>query len=258
MVVTDIGMPNLDGVSLARCLRNEALRDRDLRVIFITGRRGAEEPVRALRVGGFDLLNKPIRLGDLHQAVRRAAEAVRDARLERAAKAELRREIAEQRRNLAATTQVKDAFLPMMSHELRTPFNAIIGFSELLLDRPAGANDATAIESVGQILAAARHLQEQIDAILDLVAVQSETLELCKADERPKPFDVQDAVIGAMGLMGEQLRLRDIKVSTDIPKLRRKAIGHLVQLEQVVLNLLANARAAIDRHAGSPEDDAAA
>ncbi|MEE9209781.1 MAG: ATP-binding protein [Kiloniellales bacterium] len=101
-------------------------------------------------------------------------------------------------------------------------------------------------------------MQGQIDTILDLVAIQSETLELCKADERSKPFDVQDAVIGAMGLMGEQLRLRDIKVSTDFPKLRRKAIGHLVQLEQVVLNLLTNARDAIDRHSGSPEDAATA
>ncbi len=94
VIVTDIGMPNLDGVSLARCLQTEALSDRDLKVIFITGRRGAEEPVRALRVGGFDFLNKPIRLGELHRAVRRAAEAVRDARLERAAKAGLRHEIA--------------------------------------------------------------------------------------------------------------------------------------------------------------------
>ncbi len=182
VVVTDIGMPNLDGVSLARCLWAEALSDRDLRVIFITGRSGAEEPVRALRAGGFEFLNKPIRLGELHRAVRRAAEAVRTARLERTAKAELRREIAEQRRKLAATTKLKDEFLSMMSHELRTPFNAIIGFSELLLDRPAGANDATVIEFVGQILAAARHLQGQIDTILDLVAVQSETLELSQTE----------------------------------------------------------------------------
>ncbi len=79
-----------------------------------------------------------------------------------------------------------------------------------------------------------------------------------KADERPAPFDVQDAVIGAMGLMGEQLRLRDIKVSTDFPKLRRKASGHLMQLEQVVLNLLASTRDTIDRHSGSPDGTAAA
>ncbi len=233
VIVTDIGMPNLDGVSLARCLRAEALSDRDLRVIFITGRRDAEEPVRALRAGGFDFLTKPIRLGELHQAVRRAAEAVRGARLERAAKAELRREIAEQRRKLAATTQVKDEFLSMMSHELRTPFNAIVGFSELLLDRPAGVNDATAIEFVGQILAAARHLQGQIDTILDLVAVQSETLELCQTD-----VPVGRLIDRLLGAYWPKLEAKAICLESDIfppaltvradPKRLAAALGHLI------------------------------
>ena len=241
VVVTDIGMPNLDGITLARCLRDEALSDRDLKVIFITGRRGAEEPVRGLRVGGFDFLNKPVRLGELHQAVRRAAEAVRNARLaraakadlRRAAKAELRREIAEQRRKLAATTQVKDAFLSMMSHELRTPFNAIIGFSELLLDRPAGANDATAIEFVGHILAAARQLQGHIDTILDLVAVESETLELRKTD-----VPVAGLIDRALGAYRPELEAEAIDLELDIvppaltaradPERLARALGHLI------------------------------
>ncbi len=233
VVVTDIGMPNLDGVSLARCLRDKALSDRDLKVIFITGRIGAEEPVRALRVGGFDFLKKPVRLGELHQAVRRAAEAVRNARLERAAKAELKREIAEQRRKLAATMQVKDEFLSMMSHELRTPFNAIIGFSELLLDRPAGANDATAIEFVGQILAAARQLQGHIDTILDLVAVESETLELRKAD-----VPVGGLIDRVLGVHRPKLEAQAIGVEIDIappaltvradPERLTRALGHLI------------------------------
>lgn len=233
VVVTDIGMPKLDGVTLARCLRDQALSERDLKVIFITGRSGAEEPVRALRAGGFDFLTKPIRLGDLHQAVRRAAEAVRNARLERAAKAGLKREIAEQRRKLTATTQVKDEFLSMMSHELRTPFNAIIGFSELLLVRPAGANDATAIEFVGQILAAARQLQGHIDTILDLVAVESETLELRKAE-----VPVGALIDRVLGAYRPKLEAEAIGLELDIappsltaradPKRLARALGHLI------------------------------
>ena len=194
---------------------------------------GAEEPVRALRAGGFAFLNNPIRLGELHRAVRRAAEAVRGARLERAAKAELKREIAEQRRKLAATTRVKDEFLSMMSHELRTPFNAIIGFSELLLDRPAGANDATAIGFIGHILAAARHLQGQIDAILDLVAVQSESLELRKTD-----VPVAGLIDRALGAYRPKLEAEAIGLEIDIappalavradPKRLVGALGHLI------------------------------
>ncbi len=134
---------------------------------------------------------------------------------------------------LAATTQVKDEFLSMMSHELRTPFNAIIGFSELLLDRPANANDATATEFVGYILAAARHLQEQIDAILDLVAVESESLELRKTD-----VPLGDLIDRALGAYRPRLEAEAIGLELDIappalaahadPGRLARALGHLI------------------------------
>ena len=46
--------------------------------------------------------------------------------------------------------------------------------------------------------------------------------------------------------MGEQLRLKEIRVVTRIPEHRRKVSGHDVQFEQVVRNLLTNARDAIE------------
>ena len=51
---------------------------------------------------------------------------------------------------------------------------------------------------------------------------------------------------GALSLMGEQLRLKEIRVVTRIPEHRRKVSGHDVQFEPVVRNLLTNARDAID------------
>ena len=69
----------------------------------------------------------------------------------------------------------------------------------------------------------------------------------------PKPFDPVDAVTGALDLIGEQLRLRGIAVETHFPNQRRKVLGHAIQLEQVLLNLIGNARDAIEANSPSPE-----
>ena len=74
-----------------------------------------------------------------------------------------------------------------------------------------------------------------------------------KADDKAHAFDPRDAVLGALSLMGEQLRLKEIRVVTRIPEHCRKVSGHDVQFEQVVLNLLTNARDAIELRGGDKD-----
>ncbi len=66
-----------------------------------------------------------------------------------------------------------------------------------------------------------------------------------KADEEPYQLDPCDAVKGALDMMGEQLRLAEIEVVTDLSGACRPVLGHRVQIEQVILNLLTNARDAV-------------
>jgi PAS domain S-box-containing protein len=76
------------------------------------------------------------------------------------------------------------------------------------------------------------------------------------ASEEKTRFDPRVAVEGALSLLGEQLRLRNIEVRTDVPKSCLPVVGSEVQLEQVLLNLLANARDAIEaRFAQAHEED---
>jgi C4-dicarboxylate-specific signal transduction histidine kinase len=79
------------------------------------------------------------------------------------------------------------------------------------------------------------------------------------ADEERNRVDPRKVVQAGLDLMGHQLRLRNIEVEADIPKSCLAILGDEVQLEQVMVSLLANARDAIDgRFAREAKDGSAA
>ena len=65
------------------------------------------------------------------------------------------------------------------------------------------------------------------------------------AKERPEPIDARSVVTNALNLMGEQLRLADIEIVAELAEDCPYILGHIIQLEQAVLNLLTNARDAM-------------
>lgn len=70
VVISDIQMPGLDGVSLLRTLRERYAR---LPVILMTGHGTLDTAVEALRHQAYDYLNKPIQLEDLLNCIQRIA-----------------------------------------------------------------------------------------------------------------------------------------------------------------------------------------
>jgi len=75
-----------------------------------------------------------------------------------------------------------------------------------------------------------------------------------KADEKPYPIHPCDVVEGALAMMGEQLRLLEIEIRVgERPDPCPLVLGHQVQVEQVILNLLTNARDAIESNADLKE-----
>ncbi len=71
VVVTDLTMPRVDGVTLLRRLREQ---DRDIPVILCTAVEDVAVAVEAMRAGAQDYLNKPVDFGALTVAIERALE----------------------------------------------------------------------------------------------------------------------------------------------------------------------------------------
>ena len=71
-----------------------------------------------------------------------------------------------------------------------------------------------------------------------------------EAKEAPELIDPREVVTNALGIVGEQLRLSGVEVVRELADGCPSVLGHTIQLEQVLLNLLTNARDAIAKSEG--------
>ncbi len=88
------------------------------------------------------------------------------------------RELEEAREAAEAATRAKSAFLANMSHELRTPMNAILGYSEMLMEEAEDQEQQDFIPDLQKIHTAGKHLLGLINEILDLSKIEAGKMDL--------------------------------------------------------------------------------
>ena len=90
--------------------------------------------------------------------------------------------------------KAKSSFLANMSHELRTPMNAIIGYSEMLMEEAEDLDQEDFIPDLRKIHQAGTHLLALINSVLDLAKIESG-----KMDVFVEEIDVSDMLRGVEG-----------------------------------------------------------
>lgn len=150
---------------------------------------------------------------------------------------ELKRREAEQARLAAnAANRAKSEFLASMSHELRTPMNAVIGFSEVLLDGLAGELNEKQAEYLQNIYSSGRHLLSLINDILDLSKIETGKMAL-----ELNRFLVKDLVLGSLNMVKNRALKHGIEISAEIEPDGIEIEADLRKLKQILFNLLSNA-----------------
>jgi signal transduction histidine kinase/putative methionine-R-sulfoxide reductase with GAF domain/HAMP domain-containing protein len=180
----------------------------------------------------------------LHTFAAQAAVAVENARLFQ--------EIQEKGQQLELASKHKSQFLANMSHELRTPMNAVLGYTDLILDDIFGDVPPRIRETLERVKTNGQHLLGLINDVLDLSKMEAGQLTLSLGDYAMG--DVVHAVVSAVESLaaGKKLAFKAI-VPADLPS----GHGDERRLTQVLLNLAGNAIKFTDAGAISIEARAA-
>jgi len=122
-----------------------------------------------------------------------------------------------------------------VAHELNQPLN-VIRMAVSNIQRKSKNNKAEPKYLSGKL--------EKIDSQIERASAIIDHMRIFgrKSDATPEQLDPKKVVQSTLGLIGEQLRLANINVISEGPVDCHCILGHQVQIEQVLLNLIGNAR----------------
>lgn len=110
-----------------------------------------------------------------------------------------------------AGNRAKTAFIANMSHEVRTPLNAIIGFSEVLLDGLAGELNAKQKEFANEIVEAGQRILQLFLNVLDYARIESGDTKLRTSD-----FMLRQLLVSSMQTVKDEAGRRGIPLTLDM------------------------------------------
>jgi PAS domain S-box-containing protein len=151
--------------------------------------------------------------------------------------AEMRRQIAsavEARMVAEDALRIKDEFLATLSHEIRTPLNAVIGWTKILLARPADRE--TLMRALAVIDRNATAQARLIEDMLDMARIVSGKLRL-----ELGPVDLVAATMAAIDVVAPAAAAKSISIRTALSRAPRPIVADADRIQQIVWNVLSNA-----------------
>jgi two-component system sensor histidine kinase BarA len=144
-------------------------------------------------------------------------------------------QLSEKNIELFKANKLKSEFLANMSHEFRTPLNAILGFAELLREKPAGDVEK-ARRYAENILTSGRSLLMMINDLLDLAKAEAGKITL--HFERTSIQQLCEGLSAFFSPLTDKKKLLlETEVDPAIPLVHTDA----GKVQQILYNLLSNA-----------------
>ncbi|MFZ5805696.1 MAG: ATP-binding protein [Verrucomicrobiota bacterium] len=145
-----------------------------------------------------------------------------------------REELFRAQESVEAANRAKSDFLAMMSHDIRTPMNAIIGFTNLLLETPLNDEQKDFLQT---IRISGQTLLSLLNDILDYTKIEAGKFQL-----EQKPFNPVEEAGNIVKLQTPVAHVKGItltcEIAANIPQMMR---GDKTRFSQILNNLVSNA-----------------
>ncbi|MBL8226850.1 MAG: response regulator [Bryobacterales bacterium] len=248
VIVSDISMPGMDGITLLRQIGREA---ESPLVVFLTAHGSEEVAIEALRAGAYDFLTKPFEVEVLRTTVRNAVERHRMAGEIRGYCRQLEQTVRELKEAQAARVQAEKMaalgrLVAGVAHEINSPLGALassLDTVERLAHRIGGDPGNTELASMlADSAAQPRIACERISSVVQRL---KEFAQLDRSDRQK--LRIRECITSTVSLLDSQLEGIDVVTTfedtAEIECERR-------QINDLFLNLLLNAVDAIRKKGG--------
>jgi signal transduction histidine kinase len=189
LVVTDMRMPDMNGVEMLEHIREEEAARQSkasVPVILITGFADYDAVVRALRLGASDYLSKPFALDEFYNVIQMHLKLKQLGQEQRSYNARLldavkqrTQDLLDSNYKLRQLTEAKNEFVGFVSHELKNPLNTIIGYVQLiekLLKNPEPGRQMG--EYLSHVSSEAERMLHMVNDLLKLQTMESSRVPL--------------------------------------------------------------------------------
>ena len=145
-------------------------------------------------------------------------------------------ELSESNIELFKANKLKSEFLANMSHEFRTPLNAILGFAQVLREKPGLLKREKGQRYAENIITSGNRLLTMINDLLDLAKTQAGKMGL--HIEQASISQVCESSVSSFSLLARRKKIKiQAQVSPDVPLVATDA----GKVQQILYNFLSNA-----------------
>ena len=255
LVLLDLRMPHIDGLSLFKQLRDLIPEDALPPFLVLTADLSDRSKQAALALGAKDFLTKPfdrlevvlrsynlLETRFLHLELQRHNRTLEEKVRERTSALEaIQKELVRKNQELllaltkaSEAADFKNRFLQNINHEIRTPINGILGMINVLSDSEDNAGRRQDIE---MLKSSADWLVTLMNDILDISALEAGAMR-----SECRSFDLPLLLEEVSSVYRSRVETKGLKfVTTVSPNIPRFAGGDPVRLRQVLDQLLRNA-----------------
>ena len=237
IVLCDMSMPKLSGLEVLEQLKK---KHPDVDVVMMTGYATISTAIDAMKKGAYDFIEKPFQLERIFGVIQNIQEkqkmksVIQELREAKKKIEEMQGELI-QSEKLAGIGQLAAG----VAHELNNPLSGVLGFTQLLLaDKTLTPPQREDMETI--------HAQAQRCRVI----IQN-LLQFSRRQEPKKErVDMAAIVRSVIQLVKYEFSTAGIDIVEKMPPALPLIFGDAHQLQQVLLNLLTNARQALE---GVPE-----